>query len=376
MTSKERNLLFIVVSIILVVLFWFFLYSPIKSDIVLKTTEINALNTELNQLTLEYVQKDKYLDDINNMSDYIEQVNGRFPAFVNQEMIINMLIKLEDDIETLQIPSYSMTMPLSIISNGEYVDEASGEVRYNENLVETKASIDVSLSYEDMKKMLAFIERYDSKLSIEGLQMSSNLTEDTVSISFDLNFYALVSEERPFIPEDYFGPFEPKEDSIFKPYEGYGIDFDAGDAEGEISEPNDVIVILSSIYADRSTIITYKKDDSNSESYLYKDGNSMEPLEITFEQNGDTYFVKYKTSSGSYPSDYTSSSEIELGQQIDLYVFSTPRIDQEDFSGVNVTINNYTDLPMKIVITADDSDTPRFNIVSQTGEMSITRKAY
>jgi hypothetical protein len=351
------------------------MYKPLNTDIKQVKSEIDTLNTELNVLTTEYIKKDSYLEQIEDMSDYISLVDESFPAFTTQEMIIHTLIQLETDIESLLIPSYSMSFPVAILSDGEYKDEKTGELKYKENLLETSVTLSLDMTYADMKKMLTFIRGYENKLSIQAINISSNLNDNTVSTSYTLNFYALVSEDRPFIPEDYFGPFEPKEDSIFSPYESYGQSFDSGLVDGEVaSEENDFILNLSPIFADRSTVIMYKEDDSDGKSYIYTDSPTFEPLEIIFEQVNDTYRYKYKTSSAQYPKNYSTGEIFSPGNYIDLGVYSTPRSDADDLNGVNVTLINNTDLPLKVLVTSDDAEQPRFNLIYETGDITLTRK--
>ncbi len=370
MTSKEKNLILAVAFIILVGLFWFFLYRPTTQNISKIEREITGLNSQLSELKLEYVNKDKYLDEIDTMTDFIEEINNRYPVYVSQEKVIKTLIDLEEEIETLEIPLYTMEVPKPVISAGEYTDEETGELNYHETLFKTEVRLDLIMTYADMKKMLTYIRQNEDKLSINGMNMTSDLVNDTVQTSFGLDFYFLLSDDRVYTPEDYFGDYDPKEESIFAPYDEFGASFDAGIEDGEaVKEEDDFVVNLSTIYSDRSTVIVYKNRDLTGDTYVYDDSNSMIPVEFVFEQTESGYSYKYKTSSEQFPGNYSLGQTFVPGNFIDIAVYSSARVDSDDKSGANVTIINNTDLPVNIRILVDDSNAPRFNVIDQVGEV-------
>lgn len=371
MTGKEKNLIIGAVVVLAVILFYFLMYRPINDDIQLVNSEISVLDTELNELTIEYIKKDKYLDEIETMNAYIERVDESFPAYPSQERMIKTMMDLEEAIETLSIQTYSLDIPTSVLTSGEYKDEETGEVRYKERLVQSSSSLNLETSYEDMKKMLNFIRNYDDKLSIEGLQITSDLVSDKVATTFTLRYFSLMSDSRGYSPEDLFGPFEPKEESIFSPYTEYGDDFDPGVADGELpSESSDIVLNLASIFADRSTVILYKDGDTDGTTYLYADNNAHEPVEIVFDETGGVYTYKYKTTSSSYPSAYGNGIVFTPGNFIDITVNSAPRVDDTDKSGVDISVINNTNLPVEIDVNNEDFNTPRFNVVSTQGTVN------
>jgi type IV pilus assembly protein PilO len=323
---------------------------------------------------LEYVQKDSYLEQIDEMNRFIEAVDSRFPADVPQELIIKTMKDIEDEIESLSIPSYTLGIPQILLSDGEVVDEETGVTMPREQLIRSSSSLNLEMTYADMKKLLAYIRNHENKLSIEGMQMSSNLASDTVSASFILDFFGLMSYDRELIDTDYFGPFEPKEDSIFNPFEEYGQNFDSGDnGESYVAEPDDFTIFLSSIYADRTTVILYDNNDTSQNSYIYADNPQAEPVEFIIDKEGDVFTYKYRTQGDAYPGDFGLGATFEPGEQIDIHVYSSEKVDENDNSGINLTINNNTDIPVDIKVDNDDRDNPRFNVESQIGNIRITR---
>lgn len=375
MSKKEKNLLFIVAALAAFALFWFLIYTPLDKKIETKKTEVQTQTTQLDQLKALYLQKDVYEADILQMKEYMDTVEAKFPGDMTQEMIIYTLIKLENSLETLKIPGYILYPAVVVASDGEYIPENSETPAFKENFIEVGTELTLETSYADLKSMLAFIRDSEMTLSIKNLNLTSNLETDTISSTFTLDFYALRSIDKPFIPEDYFGPFEPKDDSIFSPYAGFGTTVISDTALAELKEPDDFIMNLSSINSDRSTVVIFKNGDKTDETYVYTDNVGNEPVEVVFENEGTNYFYRYKTSKFSYPVKYTDRIAFTPGKFIDLKVYVESRTDEADKNGVNATLINKTELPLKVQVVGDEVSRPRFNVVSQTGNVSITNVA-
>jgi len=158
--------------------------------------------------------------------------------------------------------------------------------------------------------------------------------------------------------------------------DGEYADFNRGLITGFALNPSLIVAYdyflhlsLSSIYADRSTTIAYLEYDTIGDSYIYQDANRNVEIEIVLEQSGSDYLIKYKNENESYPVNYVSE-KIYFTNDIKMQVYVEGRIDSTDLSGSNVTIINTSDKEFIIDIYNEDS-TPRFNIVSQTGLITI-----
>lgn len=373
MTAKDRNLIIVVLSLIILVVFWFLFYNPMKDKITVIEGEIASSNQILSNLTLEFNKKNQYLEEIENMTSYIDLVDSKFPADITQEMIISSMLKIEREIESLSVTEYSMSLPNIVLSSVENVDETVVASSIKEELQEVKVPLSLEMTYPDLKKMLTYIRNFKTRLSIENLNVASNLETDLVNANFTLNFYALTSEDRLFVPEDFFGPFDPKENSIFMPYDMTLSDSSVLGGSIPAFDEIDLSLNLASSNAEQPSVILFKNNDANSESYLYADNDGNESVEIVFTQTGTTYSFKYKTSLGAYPSAYLEGITFDPGGIIDLGVYSSPRNGVNDLSGVNISLINNTDLSVRIYINDDDLVKPRVNIVQSIGESYIVR---
>lgn len=372
MSKKEKNLLYLVAAVALFAVFWFLLYTPLENKVSSKKIEVQTLTAQLDQIKALYLKKDEYETEIQEMKAYIEKVETKFPGDMTQEMIIYTMIKLENSIEGLKIPGYSLYPEVVLASDGEYIPENSETPAYKENFIEVGTEMSLSTTYDQLKAMLRFFKDSEMELSLKNLNLTSNAENELIESSFTLNYYALRSLDRPYTPEDYFGPFDPKDDSIFKPYAGYGTQVITGVELTEQAEPDDIVMNLSSINSDRTTVVIFQNGDRTNDTYVYADNSGNEPVEMVFENDGTNYFYRYRTSESSYPETYTERIPFTPGKFVDLKVYVEARTDGNDKNGVNATLINRTDIPLKVQVVGDDTTLPRFNVASQTGTVTIT----
>lgn len=375
MTKKEKNLLVLVAAIAIFAVFWFLLYTPLEKKVTAKKADVDSLTAQLDQIKALYLNKETYEAEIADMKAYISEVETKFPGDMTQEMIIYTMIKLENAIPNLKIPGYALYPAVVLASDGEYMPENSETPAFKENFIEVGTELTLETSYDDLKAMLRFFKDSEIELSLKNLTLTNNLETGMIESMFTLNYYALRSEDSPYEPMDYFGPFDPKDDSIFKAYEGFGTQVISDISLAEAKEQDDFIINLSSINSDRTTVVMYKNGDKTNETYVYTDNSGSEPIELVFENEGTNYFYRYKTSKASYPETYTERVPFVPGKAIDLKVYVEARTDNNDKNGVTATLINRTDLPLKVEVVGDDTTLPRFKVGSQTGNIAITNVA-
>lgn len=375
MTDKEKKLLLSLGLILVVVLYYFTLYKPIEAKRKNLLNEFNQLDSQLTVYQMEYLNKDNLLEQIKEKEDFIAEVEKELPADLTQEMIIYVMKDIETQIESLSIPNYSIGTKTLVASDGQTIDPNTSAVVFSDNLISVPVTLEVNLNYADYKKLLTMIRDYPQKLSITQMNVSSDLTENTVNTSFLMNFYGLMSEGRTYTPIDYFGEPIQKADSIFRPYAGYGLDFVTGMEEALVvtAEADDIVMTLSPIISDRSTTILEAEGDDSGTTQVYSDNAGDESVEIVFNQVGSKYYYKYKTGDRQYPSDYGTGVLFEPGKVINLKVYSSLRNDEEDLSTASLVLVNNTDLVVDIQVDSDDPERPRLNVKTTSGEYTINR---
>ncbi len=367
MTNNEKYLLTFLGGVLIIAVYWFLIYSPLQEETRMLKSEVQEMNEELDYVTLEYMNKDVYLNDIEYANKYIEKINSQFPAGITQEDIIYIMKDLETTVDSLNIQAYTLGEPEVIVQDN--MEETSEEEHY-EQVIKIPVNVSFNTTYNDYKKVLEYIEKYPNQLSIEQMDVTSDVANSEVLSSFNILFYALESSEREYLPTDHFGPYEPKSDAIFQPFETLGINYDAGVAQGETREPDDIVLGVTSINSSLPTVSIYQANNENS-TKITADNPNYEGVEIHVNQIEGDYYYRYKTSGRTYPEDYTSGRLFNPGNTIDIKAISSQRYNDADTSGVNVILINETDIPMNVRVEYEDANRPRLNIVEQRGDISI-----
>ena len=370
MTSKEKYLLMVLGGIIVIAIYWFALFSPLKDRTATLKNEVQDLNNEMNLLSIEYANKETYIEETQLAREYVDAVNAMYPAGLNQEGVIYTMKSLEEAVDSLNIQSYTIGNIEEVLQNDQLKQGEETDIEIYERIVKIPVSLSVQTTYNDFKKILGYVEDYPTHLSLDNVNINNDLTNSRVQSSFSIYFYALESSENPFVPNDYFGPFEPKKESIFKPLDILSINYNAGAFDGEVRESDDLIIGLTSINSALETVGIYRATDEEN-TRINADNPNNEPIEIRITQSEDTYYYRYKTSASTFPTDYSKGVAFDPGTMIDLKVISSRRYDDNDLSGVNAVLINETDLPMNIRIEYEDPNRPRFNIVEQRGNVII-----
>ena len=104
------------------------------------------------------------------------------------------------------------------------------------------------------------------------------------------------------------------------------------------------------------------------------DKNEVEKVKVTLTKVGDDYFYRLETSEGQYPKDPQPQKFIPTQKTINFQVMSESRPDVTDKSGVELTVDNQTDLTVEVEVSGDDSTNPRVKVVSKGSPVNVITK--
>ena len=242
-----------------------------------------------------------------------------------------------------------------------------------ENAITMTVNAQTNVSYFQLMNMLRFINSYKYKLNLDNINIS--VSESNLNVNFQLTMIGIKSQTREVETVEIEG-YNLGKDSIFSPFSGYGSIFNVGTGEGTgllreslIDSSADLFIRLEPITADPTTVTIGRTNDGARRTYLYADKNSFENATIEFFMKDNKYFMRYKTEERSYPSNYEEGIEFDPGKALELQIFSSRRVSDDDNSGLNATLINKTNLPLRIVYFSEDTSRPRFNIVKTEGEV-------
>ena len=235
-------------------------------------------------------------------------------------------------------------------------------------------SIAFTGAYENVKNMIEDIQNWEHNLVITNLSLTP--TDTGVSGNFTLECYAiprLENKDEEYIKwtiENVYGKVNP---------------FMGGIATGAYSETMekllsagvktyDFMMLVRSSVSDLPSVTVGKALDETRESYLMVDKNEVEKVKVTLTKVGDDYFYRLETSEGQYPKDPQPQKFIPTQKTINFKVMSESRPDVTDKSGVELTVDNQTDLTVEVEVSGDDSTNPRVKVVSKGSPVNVITK--
>jgi type IV pilus assembly protein PilO len=135
--------------------------------------------------------------------------------------------------------------------------------------------------------------------------------------------------------------------------------------EGSEEDVADFFILLDPIQSDRTTTTIGRTGDPTRVTYVLDDNVEIVDGEIHFYQEDTFYYYRYKVADQTYPSEYTQGYMFDPGEELEVQIFSSDRIDSEDVSGLNLNIINETDMVVNIVYYTEDFENPRLVYTSQ-----------
>ena len=404
MSQREKNLLIIVSCVLVAVLYFQFIFVP-------KQDEIDQLENELFDVQTRYDQVMQNINSLQSRKEKIKKITASiseststlYPTLI-QEKIILALDELINETGVMATIGFSQISaqavqpftggtyesPQSSLSSlaNEYADLTTDETVMeesvkNDSLVTSNSTVEVMSiglsftgTYEVVKAFIDAIQSWEYNLVLSNLSLTP-LNENEVSGSTTLEFYA--------VPKLSDQDQEYLEWTLENTY-GKELPFSSGAASGAYSSTMeqllasgvkvyDFMMLVRSSASDLPAVTIGKALDESRESYLFTDKNEVEPVTITFKQEGEKYYYRYETSEGGYPSNEELGIEFTpVNETIEMQIMSESRVEATNQVGVQLKVINETDLVVNIDIKDDDTVAPRLSVNSEGFTVNVKNK--
>lgn len=264
--------------------------------------------------------------------------------------------KKEDEVsEEEQDKTQENQSESSVSSSSNSTDSESTESADEIKVVYMEGKINFYGTYTNVVKFVKAIEERDKKIALYGISMNINDAQGVKGeISFGIYSIPKVNDEMSeylrWVMNNTYGKSEP-----------FQLNQPAGTSIQNDEEKNDFSVSVRSINSELPTVMIGRSNDILRSTYVYADGNNHVEAEIEFNQDGDNYYYKYKTSNEHFPSKY-SGDGIQFkpyGRSIVIDIKSESRFKVDDKSGIKLNVKNNTDKLIMVNISNDDEDSPR-----------------
>ena len=205
---KVFFLVFILV-VLAAVLAYFYLYKPKAEERDLLLKENYDLEYRLIELKNLAVNEDVFVEGINDSQNAIQQVLNNYSAGNTLEKSIMMINSLEKQIG-IRLPNLSFSQPSTLTTvdmpmvsqdeTGKYVTSY-----YKVSLLQETLTTSYECDYEQLKKLVDFVNTYPERMNIENITMSYDSTTGGLKGNLVLNLYAVTGTGKEYVAPDISG---------------------------------------------------------------------------------------------------------------------------------------------------------------------------
>lgn len=238
-----------------------------------------------------------------------------------------------------------------------------------------KVSVNFTGSYEEVKKFIGSIEKYERKIVITNISITAK-SQDELSGVMNLEFHAipkLSGEDEEYLKwtlNNVYG-----KEILFSSGNATGAYADLKDEDSN-ADTTDFAMLLKSPSSELPTLTMGKAKDDARETYIYSDNEKIEEVEMTFDEVDGKLYYKYKTSESYYPKENSNEGKVFAANSKDIVVeiLSEKRDVNFDNSGVKLTIVNNTSKNVEVIIRNDDTSNPRVSVTGKGNTVNVSNK--
>lgn len=358
MTSRDKELLVLALSLGIVAASWFGGARLIKAKTAEMTVQKEALQTEYEDRMRILERKDEYLADTKNYNDAFQLMMTQYPGGISTENQILFVTGLEDRFQT-QVTSVAYTgeVPIYGFQSLEPDNMAPYELSYG------TLQVPLELGYSQFKEFLDYVFTYADKSVMPEVSALFNEESGIVSANVTMYQYAITGNGRTAKENMVNAPIGT--DNIFRSGTPLSYGGTAAEQIEAVKKNYSCYVMLHSAASDVKAKVIAGADESEK---IISESNEEETLTITAEEQDGRVSLTYALGDGRPHVLY----DVE-GDTIDIYVYSTKRVGGTDLSGVRAHINNKTAKTMRIAVTGDDTSRPRFVVGEQSGNVMVLK---
>jgi polyhydroxyalkanoate synthesis regulator phasin len=359
LTSRDKELIVLLVSCGIVAVSWFFGAQKIREMTDELEVKNNQLSEEYNRKMRILEKKEQYLQDTENYNQAYQLMMEQYPGGLAQDQQILFVTNLEREFDT-EIVSVAYSDPESIYTFQSV--EPQNDQPYE--LESSMLSVPMDVTYDEWKRLIEYIFAYQDKDTIPGITSSYDAVSGLVNAQVTMQQYAVTGEDIPFEQQQAEAPAGT--DNIFTSGSPLAYGGSVTEQIQTVISNYDCYLMLYPTASDVKAKVIAGRDDVER---VTSGKNAEETLVIKAEDAADGTGTITYTLGKNRPHALTSLD----GETINLYVLSTERRGEKDLSGVRVQIENASSRQLRIAVTGDDSTAPRFNVESTSGEVQILR---
>ncbi len=207
-SSNDIKVFFLVFVLVILaaVLAYFYLYMPLTEDRNDLLKENHALETRLITLKNLTQEEPTFVKGITESNKAMESVLNKYSAGNTPEKSIMMTARMEEEVK-IHFPDLSFTQP-SVVSSVQMpvvTKNESGEYSttyYDVNLLKETLTTSYVCTYEQLKKMIDFINGYPERMNIQSITIAYDSETKGLKGSLTINLFAVTGTDKSYLPPE------------------------------------------------------------------------------------------------------------------------------------------------------------------------------
>ncbi|MBQ9935008.1 MAG: hypothetical protein IJO70_04085 [Lachnospiraceae bacterium] len=363
MSKSNIKVLLVLATVAVLVFSYMYVYKPNMEDKDAIAAENTTLETKVADLKEKDAHRDEYLAEIEVNKAYFDEVVKYFPASLDQEISVMFIKGVEKDKGNLQfdVKSAGLGRPTLFYTLAGSSDESAEGAAYE--CYSAGFPLVYEGSYEGLKDFIDYIMNYKYRMNISAVNIEYNSDTDVYKGTVQLNAYCVSGEGRVAdtvsvnVDNGVYNPFLGGDDAASVSSSAYDADDGAS-----IANDHDILFALNNANNDSTDGIIISA--GGSDTYVTSSDNSVVDVTITVEEVDGKNQVTYSIGDSSYSFELADAD-------LTIYVESSDRVDADDANGVNVKVENSTDVSVYVKVEGDDTTSPRFVVGSKTGVVKV-----
>lgn len=362
-SERDKQLIYIVAALAIVAAAFFFGYKNFSDREEEYKSQTQQYNDEYAALIEHQKNREEYKRKSTENENMCEAILAQYEDGYNQENIIKTLSDIEQ-------------------KDGVWMNKitfAEPEVAYTFTTIEgatglcNTTNIDFEATYDSFKAFLDSLLNINSKTVINSLNVKYDEATQICKGTVSINHYSIASSllsTGPTVNID----LPTGVNNIFDSASVVSNTHTQAANGSYILTDYDACIIISPDKSTLDGVIVGTTNDSAAKDSLSTDENKTTDLTIIFNGSDGKYTISYVLGDKQYPAkNFDKGVSFEPGKTLDLLVVSSQRDNDKDKVAVNATIINNTDMELNVLVSGDDSSSPRFSAVKREGKITIYR---
>jgi len=313
-----------------------------------------------------------YTEQTTKNADVYKGIMDRYSGGLDQEHII-MSLKIGEEKSGAWIKSGTLAGISSLYTFGDITSSDPnrvGQKVYVSDYIGVNSVLNLNFesTYTELKDLVSYINDHEDKSKISNMTLTYNDSEDKLTGSMQLVTYGILGSDREYqdilLKDPHIGTDNIFESSTFIP------STTDGDYADFIKTNYDLFLTLHHENKDSSSVAIGTMSDITGTNTLSVSSNTTEKVTLIIMGKEGEYKFAYRLGNETVPADkYQLGMDYLVGDSLDLVIVSSPRVGDDDYSGVELSIANDSDLTLNYTVVNDDPERPRFTIGTVTGKV-------